>query len=423
MFNKCNNNNKCPKSGVKIHESGNNICSSSSISSISSSSSSSSSSTSSSNSSNNNNNNNNLSKEDLIQEEFYKNLKSQNKHTGVRISKGNNEYNIDPFDNINPFANPDGKSDFKNIVYDNSSYNKMDININNYSIDAIYKLFGVQNKILTDEVMKEAKKIALKAHPDKSRLDPKYFLFFSEAYKRLFNIYEFQNKTSKKNEDTNEFYNANNNTILDTMFEKKTSLKDPGNFNKWFNEQFDKHKLEDTNASSGYGDWLKSNDDIAETTPTVSTKEAMSREIEKRKKEVQSITKYNGINTSYSAGLGSSTLMEYNSNFTSGSLFSSDGMGYTDLRQAYVESVIPVTEEDYNKMPKFKNVEEYKAHRENNIDLSPTNKTDSMRQLYAQHTERETESAALAFYYAQQSERAKNSSSDFWSGLKTVTNW
>ena len=388
MFNKCNNNNKCPKGGVKIHEFGNNI----------------------------------ISKEDLIQEEFYKNLKNQNKHTGVRISKGNNEYNIDPFDNINPFANPDGLSDVKNVAYDNSSYDKMDINIKNYSIEAIYKLFGVQNRILTDEVMKEAKKIALKAHPDKSRLDPKYFLFFSEAYKRLFNIYEFQNKTSKKSEDTNEFYNASNSAILDTMFEKEKGLKDPGNFNKWFNEQFDKHKLEDITATNGYGDWLKSNDDIVENLENVSTKESMAREIEKRKKEVQSITKYNGINTSYSAGLGSSTLMEYGSNFTSSSLFSSDGMGYTDLRQAYVESVIPVTEEDYNKMPKFKNVEEYKAHRGNNIDLSPTNKVDAMRQLYNQHTERETESAALAFYYAQQSEKAKVNQNGFWSGLKHVTN-
>jgi hypothetical protein len=147
----------------------------------------------------------------------------------------------------------------------------------------------------------------------------------------------------------------------------------------------------------------------------------MSREIEKQKKHVQSLTTYNGINTSYSSGFGSSTLMEYNSNFTSSSIFSSDGMGYTDLRQAYVESVIPVTEDDYNKIPKYKNVEEYKAHR-GNIDLTATNKSDAMRQLYNQNTERETESAALAFYYAQQSEKAKKNNTNFWSGLKQLNN-
>ena len=387
MFSNCNNNNnsnsrKCSKGGVKIHE----TCS-------------------------NNSNNNSLFSYDP--NEFYNNLKRENKHTGVRISQGNNEYNIDPFDNINPFANPDGEKDFKNVVYDNSSYDKMDINIRNYSIEAIYKLFGVQNKVLTDEVMREAKKIALKAHPDKSRLDPKYFLFFSEAYKRLHNIYEFQNKTVKKNEDISEHYkytNANK-VVLDNLFEKEKDLKTPGNFNKWFNEQFDKHKLEDDTTQSGYGDWLKSNDDIIEGV----TKD----NIDKRKKEVQSIVQYNGVNKSYSSGFGASSLMEYNSNFTSSSLFNGDGMGYTDLRQAYVESVIPITEDDYNKMPKFKNVEEYSRYR-GSQEVQPLDRQESMRQLYNENTERESQSAALAFYYAKQSELANKKSEDFWSGLKQI---
>jgi hypothetical protein len=111
--------------------------------------------------------------------------------------------------------------------------------------------------------------------------------------------------------------------------------------------------------------------------------------------------------------------MQYDSNFSSSSLFSSDGMGYTDLRQAYVESVIPVTEEDYNKMPKFKNMEEYKMHR-NNVDVTPVDRTTAMRQLYNQNKEMESESAALAFHYAKQSEKAKNNQDVFWSGLKQI---
>ena len=56
--------------------------------------------------------------------------------------------------------------------------------------------------------------------------------------------------------------------------------------------------------------------------------------------------------------------MDYNSNYTSGSMFANDSISYTDLKQAYVESVIPVTNEDYDKMPKFRNIEEYKRYRE-----------------------------------------------------------
>ena len=46
-------------------------------------------------------------------------------------------------------------------------------------------------------------------HPDKSHLDSKYFLFFSKAYKRLYSIYDFQNKSSNKSykdQDLNEVF-------------------------------------------------------------------------------------------------------------------------------------------------------------------------------------------------------------------------
>jgi hypothetical protein len=114
--------------------------------------------------------------------------------------------------------------------------------------------------------------------------------------------------------------------------------------------------------------------------------------------------------------------MSYDSNFSSGSLFSSDGMGYTDLRQAYVESVIPVTEEDYHKTKQFKSIDEYKRHRES-VDTKPLSKEEAMRQLFNDNKQKDEESAALAFYYAQQSEKAKANQDNFWSGLKQVTNW
>ena len=380
----------CPKGGVKIHETNNTQL--------------------------NMDLNLNLN---LDQEQFYNSLKSQNKHTGVRITQGKNEYNADPFDNINPFSNPDGIKDFKSVTYDNSSYEKMDLNMNNYSIDDIYNLFGVQNKILTDEVMKESKKIVLKTHPDKSRLDSKYFLFFSKAYKQLYSIYEFQNKNTKKTEDKSEFYDSSKGEMLNKMFEKDKELKKSGNFNKWFNDQFEKHKLDD-GLENGYGDWLKSNEDIIDVGNV--SQANMAAEMEKRKKEVQTMITYNGVNDPYASTFGGSSLMEQNKNFSSGTLFSNDGMGYTDLRQAYVESVIPVTEDDYKKMPKFRNIEEYKMHR-NTVDVTPVDKNVSMRQLYNQNKEMESESAALAFHYAKQSEKTKKNQESFWSGLKQVTNW
>lgn len=384
MNNKLGNckNNICPKGGVKIHETVN--CTN-----------------------------------DEDQLAFFNRIKSQNKHTGVRITQSKNEYSEDPFSGLNPFKNKD-ETKFVPKNYDTKSYDKMDLNIDSYSREDLFKLFGLNNITLSEDIMKECKKIVLKTHPDKSRIDEKYFIFFSQAYKKLLSIYEFQNKTnSKKKSDTNEYFDAENAVVLDNFFDKQKKSKDPKNFNEWFNSQFDKHKLEDP-QETGYGNWLKSDEDIV-FMPNIN-KSNMAAEMEKRKKQVQSLTTYNGVSENTSSAFGGSTLMAYDSNFTAGSLFSNEGMTYTDLRQAYAESVIPVTEDDYNKVKKFRSVDEYKRHRES-VDTKPLEKEEAMKQLYLQNKQKDEESAALAFYYAQQSEKALKNQQSFWSGLKQVTNW
>ena len=338
------------------------------------------------------------------------------KKGGIKIKETNNGYKEDPFANVNPFINETKRED---ISYNSNSYSNLDLNIDNYSREELYKLFGLRTSMtLNEEIMKECKKLVLKTHPDKCRLDEKYFVFFSQAYKKLLTIYEFQNKTnSKKSADKSEYYDTNNGKILDNMFEKNKDLKDPKNFNQWFNSQFEKHRLEDP-VETGYGNWLKSDDDIV-FTPSNITKDKMASEMEKRKKQVQTLTEYTGITDLYASTFGGSSLMTYDSNFSSGTLFSSDGMGYTDLRQAYVESVIPVTEEDYKKTQKFSNVDEYKRHRDN-ANIVPLSKEEAMRNLYNQDKQKDQESAALAFYYAQQSEKVKKNENDFWTGLKQI---
>ena len=84
------------------------------------------------------------------------------------------------------------------VSYKNTSLNALDLDLDNYSLEDIYNLFNIVDGCLSEDTLKSAKQIVLKIHPDKSQLDSKYFLFFSKAYKRLYSIYEFQNKSSKK---------------------------------------------------------------------------------------------------------------------------------------------------------------------------------------------------------------------------------
>ena len=116
------------------------------------------------------------------------------KKGGIKIKETNNGYKEDPFANVNPFVN---EAKRENVTYDSSSYTQLDLNIDNYSRADLYKLFGLQVSItLSEDIMKECKKLVLKTHPDKARSDEKYFVFFSQAYKKLLTIYEFQNKTN-----------------------------------------------------------------------------------------------------------------------------------------------------------------------------------------------------------------------------------
>jgi hypothetical protein len=298
------------------------------------------------------------------------------------------------------------------VNYYNTSLNSLDLDLDHYSLEDLYKLFNIQGQ-LNETSLKEAKQIVYKIHPDKSRLDPKYFRFFSSAYKRIYGIYEFQNKSTSKRYVDEDYYDDSNKDVLNNMFETNKGLKDPKNFNSWFNEKFEKHRLDDDETNKGYGDWLKSDQGLYSVDENI-TKSNMNEAFERQKKQIQSLTVYQGISESYSAFSGS-LLGDQTDNFTG----SDGGLGFTDLRQAHVESVIPVTLEDYEKMPKYRNVNEYKARRDT-TDVTPLSKQESERMLLQQNRNLDQQSAALAYKYAQQTERAKQNNQSFFSDIKQI---
>lgn len=342
---------------------------------------------------------------------------------GIKIHETNNpNFSYDPFtfSNNSSLNNNNNNNSFKPPLYPkltnkhksdlfNTSLNELDLDINNYELADLYRLFNITDGELNDNSLKQAKQIVLKMHPDKSKLDSKYFLFFSKAYKQLFSIYEFQNKniTNKKFKDE-DFYDESNKRVLDNMFENNKTLKDGPNFNRWFNESFEKHRI-DNPLEHGYGDWLKSNDDFLGVGENV-TKSNMNEIFEQKKKQVQALQVYNGIVDSYSSGFGSS--LGGDDAFTSSN--------YTDLRQAYTETLIPVTHEDYEKMPKYKNVNDYMTHRDN-MNTTPLSKAEAERILYDREKNENQRSAALAFKQAQEAEKAKQANNSFWGDIKRIS--
>jgi hypothetical protein len=75
----------------------------------------------------------------------------------------------------------------------------LDLNIDNYNLPDILALFNLPT-LFNEDDLKRAKHAVLKTHPDKCQLPKEYFLFFTKAYRIVYQIYTIRHPA------TNEHY-------------------------------------------------------------------------------------------------------------------------------------------------------------------------------------------------------------------------
>jgi curved DNA-binding protein CbpA len=271
----------------------------------------------------------------------------------------------------------------------------VDLEINNYSLEEILNLFKIPIHF-NETDLKRAKKKVLQSHPDKSNLDPKYFIFYSKAYKILFFIYEFKHKATQC---TDYFIESEEEKRI--LLDKVTKKFDASSFNEWFNREFEKHHLEE---NDGYSEWLKS-----DTTPvdTNVTRENMNEMFENKKKGM--VIEYKPVEE-LDAGSGYSTLKGCRDSFTS-SMFSS--LPFYDLKTAHTESILPVVETPLKKT----SLEEYQRNR---IQWTPLSEKQSLEILNENKLKMEEESSHRAYSYAKAQEEIVQKNNNFWSNLKRI---
>lgn len=295
---------------------------------------------------------------------------------------------------------------------------EIDLNIDNYELSDILRLFKMPANF-EEKHLKTAKQVVLKTHPDKSRLPAKFFLFYSKAYKVLFEVYQFRNKSDKKSQPENYIEivdgDKEREVALSEFFKQNKQLKETQNFNKWFNEQFEKNKLE-AEEDGGYGDWLLSNEDI-EPERNISLSQ-MAQEMAKKKAQVRALVPRGEIQDLVSSQTIQGSLLPGVENDFNSNLFGS--LSYQDLKQAHSMSVIPVTDEDYAQMPKFQNVNEYTQHR-NTQDIKPLSEKHAMEYLNKQNALENNQASARAYSLAKQTELAEKNNNDFWAGILKLT--
>jgi hypothetical protein len=289
---------------------------------------------------------------------------------------------------------------------------ELDMNIDNYELQDLLDLFHLDYNF-NEEDLKKTKKTVLMTHPDKSNLSKEYFLFFSAAYKIIYSIYEFRYKSIHQAQTSNIKANKYTTEKDEEREMLLNNLKQQPNFNKIFNDLFEKYNIKDNETEGGYGDWLKSEEDLDNTRTTMNE---MNEKFELKKKKVQSIIVHKDVEE-MDSGNGHFELTRDKPEYYSSSLFSS--LQYEDLKKAHVESVIPVTQEDYQNRKKFRNVDEMQRYNaeQNSEPLSLKQANDYLNQKKSYQDKNDV---SRAFKLAKQDEQARKANIGWMSGFKQL---
>jgi len=290
----------------------------------------------------------------------------------------------------------------------------LDLNIHNYELNDLLNLFKIPFQFGERE-LKEAKKMVLKTHPDKSGLAKEYFLFFSQAYKYLLKIHQLrQSSTTTNTEYQKDDMWANEHSVL---IDGKIKSMSQEEYSNWFNETFEKMKLKDSDAENGYGDWLKSDEDL--NTSRAQNSSEMNEYIQNKKNQIRSLVVHKEFGE-MSSGNHYDLLRDTPDSYGSGMF---DKLQFEDLKKAHVESVIPVTEDDFNNRKKYGNIDELNRERTQDIAVkgeqwfsSHENKLKSMK------SNDEDINIQRAYKLMNQDEQIRHNYEKFWSDLKRIKN-
>ena len=207
--------------------------------------------------------------------------------------------------------------------------------------------------------------------------------------------------------------------LLNKMFSENQQLKNVGEFNKWFNSEFEKAKVDYEDESRGYGDWLKQTEE-QETSNGRMTMGQMKEEFARKKKEMcqdmilhESVSSFQGSTNTIGSMLGESTTV-----FDS---YGEDGnLSYQDLHKAHTETIIPVDESYLDTRKTFSTMDEmisYRGAQSYNID-----DMQQQRILELERKEAEEDATMRAYRLAKQSEEVKTKSNEFWRNMRLLGN-
>jgi hypothetical protein len=146
----------------------------------------------------------------------------------------------------------------------------------------------------------------------------------------------------------------------------------------------------------------------------------MHSAIDKRKQQVKSIIVHRDFEDVSSIGSGqSSDIVSDRPEYYQSSLFSS--LQYEDLKKAHIESVIPVTIEDYNNREKYKSRDDLKQKRDlDDISNKPLSLIQSRDFMHKKQSLTDQNDVLRAFKLAKQDEESRRLNHSWMSGFQQI---
>ena len=311
----------------------------------------------------------------------------------------------------------------------------MDLRLENYSVEDLLKLFKLPSFDLTEQAMKQAKAVLHRVHPDKSHLDPKFFTFYSSAYRLLEQVSDFQNRTSNAGRERNAHEyrtlddapsaaaaaphsqtrcNRSGAPRHDQHRQGDVAVKQGGNnnnnnhrnnggdkhfdnqaFNKLFEEMRSETALGD---DAGYDEWFKSDEGLLGDGGSAGSLKQAHSNLDAIKEKMFGGTMVVHQDVAPAAIGGS-----FGSHLSGRGNMNQCGM---DLKEAFTKTLIAGSDKDLDGRRQFKNAQEYAAHREA-AQYTNMSKEDSASFFVTKEKKENAEATELGFKLAREMEQAE----------------
>lgn len=242
---------------------------------------------------------------------------------------------------------------------------KHNLDINMYSLQELLGLFDLDYDISIED-LKRAKKKVLMTHPDKSKLDAKYFLFYKKAFDMIVQFYNNQNKHQQTTDNINNasYDPQQHNQLNDSSTKKVSSVLNNMKVNEFqskFNKLFDDNMKNKPDPKKN--EWFTNGKNEYEINETVNSKN-MGDVFNRIKDNQNAMVKYKGVETLCVNGNSGNSFYddEDNNEYVSTDPFSK--LKFDDLRKVHKDqTVLTVSERDINKVQQYSSVDHFMRER------------------------------------------------------------